>query len=300
MIRVTGRAKVNLHLSVLGRRPDGYHELQSVMQSISLADELTIEPAAHSQVSIRWAEGLAGPEPVQPDIVERTVAAARLPGPVRPSITVIKRIPIGAGLGGASADAAAALLGLQLLHGDDPLVPLQIDMLARKLGADVSFCLSGGLALAGGIGDELTALSCPVNLSWVVGICDFALSTVRVYSRFDEMAGSRRSAGTAIARGSQQGLIEALRQGDLEGVAGNLSNDLEVAAFDLRPELEELKHTMLRSGALGSVMTGSGSAIIGLCRDQDHAAQVADKAGKAFARMEVASGTTVGAEITGN
>lgn len=297
MIRVLGRAKVNLRLSIIGRRPDGYHELQSVMQSISLADELTIEPASHSQVTIRWAEGLGGPMPVQPDIVERTVAAARLPGPARPSITVIKRIPIGAGLGGASADAAAALLGLQRFRGNDPPIPLQIDVLARKLGADVSFCLSGGVALARGIGDELTALECPKTLWWVVGICDFALSTVRVYTRFDEMLRSGGTPANTGGRDSQQTLHEALRQGDLEGVAGNLSNDLELAAFDLRPELQELKDTMLGCGALGAVMTGSGSSIIGLCRDRDHADRVAEEAGKAFARVEVASGAAVGAQI---
>lgn len=298
MIRTIGRAKVNLWLAVVGRRPDGYHDIESVMQSISLADELTVEPAEHSAVDIRWAEGLTGEVPPAPDIVQRTVAAARLQCSERPSITVEKRIPIGAGLGGASADAAAALVALQQLEGPECAGSLDIEELARRLGADVPFCLHGGVALATGIGDRLEPISTPATLWWAIGIPDAVLSTVKVYQHYDELVplGGRPS-GNGRPPGTTSALVNALTRGDIEGVAANLSNDLEIAAFDLMPRLRELKQAMAASGALGSIMTGSGSAIIGLCRDEAHARTVAEAARKHFPRVELARGTPAGAEL---
>ena len=293
MIRAVARAKVNLRLAVLGKRPDGYHDLETVMQSISLADELIFERADHSDVVITWAEGLEGPMPQHPDIVQRTMAAVRLPEHERVRIHVVKRIPIGAGLGGASADAAAALLGLEKLQGD-PLARLLTDQIAVELGADVPFCLKGGIARATGIGEKLEPLDCAIPLWWVIGISEAALPTVGVYRRFDELA---RSPSPCDERGSTAAMAEALAHGDVEAVASNLANDLEPAAFDLMPVLERLKGEMTRAGALGSVMTGSGSAIIGLCRSEDHAAEVAGRAEASFPRVEVASGTPAGAEI---
>ncbi|HEX2052222.1 MAG TPA: 4-(cytidine 5'-diphospho)-2-C-methyl-D-erythritol kinase, partial [Actinomycetota bacterium] len=242
MIRILARAKVNLWLAIVGRRRDGYHELETVMQSVSLADELIITPAEHSEVLLRWAPGLEGPVPQAPDIVERTVAAARLKCSERPSISVTKRIPVGAGLGGASADAAAALLGLARLEGPECEGAMDVDALAQKLGADVPFCLRGGTALATGIGEVLQPLPCPVPLWWVVGIPRVALATVKVYQRYDEIVppGGRPSRD-GNAGPSSGDLALALAAGDPEGVAANLSNDLEVAAFDLMPGLAELK-----------------------------------------------------------
>lgn len=291
-MKVIGRAKVNLRLSVIGRRPDGYHELQSVMQTISLADDLVIEPAAHSEVVIHWEEGLEGPIPAQPDIVERTMAAVRPPGPERFRITVLKRIPVGAGLGGASADAAAALLGLERLQSMDPLASLKTQQIAAKLGADVPFCLQGGVALATGVGENLEKLTCLGPLWWVIGISQAELSTVRVYRRHDEIVQS-----VPHRTGTADGLIRGLEQGDLAAVAANLSNDLELAAFDLMPELGMLKERMRECGALGSIMTGSGSAIIGLCGDAAHAKLVAQSAAAHFPRVAVAAGTPIGAEV---
>lgn len=298
MIRTIGRAKVNLWLAVVGRRPDGYHELETVMQSISLADHLAITPGERSQVTIRWAQGLDGPVPDPPDIVERTLAAARLQCAARPSIEVEKQIPVGAGLGGASADAAAALVGLAHLEGEECAGSVDIDLLARQLGADVTFCLHGGVAMATGIGDRLSPIASPATLWWVVGISDAMLPTVKVYQRYDELVpqGGRPSENGRRA-GPATALVNALAEGNLAAVAQNLSNDLELAAFDLMPELAQLKQAMADAGALGAIMTGSGSAIIGLCRDEDHAKQVASRVTGNFSRVEVASGTPAGAEV---
>ncbi|MEX0789740.1 MAG: 4-(cytidine 5'-diphospho)-2-C-methyl-D-erythritol kinase, partial [Actinomycetota bacterium] len=262
------------------------------------ADTLTIEPAEHSEVTIHWAGGLDGPIPVPPDIVQRTVAAARLKCSERPSITVEKRIPVGAGLGGASADAAAALVGLTRLEGPECAGSLDVDTLARKLGADVPFCLKGGVALATGVGDRLSPLTTPATLWWVIGISRDALSTVKVYQHYDEMVPTGgRPSGNGQPAGSAAALANALSSGDVDAVAANLANDLEISAFDLMPELRELKRAMSSAGALGAIMTGSGSAIIGLCRDEAHAKQVAAAAAASFLRVEVASGTPSGAEL---
>lgn len=291
-MKVTARAKVNLRLSILGRRPDGYHNLESVMQSISLADDLELEPAEHSEVVICWADDLEGPIPAQPDIVERTMAAVRPPGPERFKISVNKRIPVGAGLGGASADAAAALLGLERIQGSDPLAPLKTESVAAKLGADVPFCLKGGVALARGIGDQLETVKCTRPLWWVVGVSQAELATVAVYRRYDELV-----KGDPERVGTTEDLLEALEKGDLQATAANLSNDLEIAAFDLMPSLQDLKRQMLQCGALGSIMTGSGSAIIGLCQDGADAREVALRAERFFPRVVIAAGTPMGAEV---
>ena len=300
MIKAIGRGKVNLWLAIVGRRADGYHDLETVMQSISLADELTILPADHSRVSISWADGLEGPVPAAPDIVERTVAAARLKCPARPAITVTKRIPVGAGLGGASADAAAALIGLARMEGPGCAGSIPVEVLARQLGADVPFCLRGGVAVATGIGERLQAVPCPVTLWWVIGISDDVLPTVKVYQRYDELVpqGARPS-GDGRPAGSTGALVSALGSGDLHGVAANLANDLEVAAFDMMPRLATLKQAMLDRGALGSIMTGSGSAIIGLCRNEGHALEVAGRAEEVFSRVEVVHGRDWGADLLG-
>lgn len=294
-MKVVGRAKLNLRLSVLGRRPDGYHDLETVMQSISLADDLVLEPAAHSEVVIVWDHGLGGPVPAQPDIVERTMAAVRPPGPERWRITVVKRIPVGAGLGGASADAAAALVGLQAIRQPDPQARLRTEQVAANLGADVPFCLVGGVALATGIGDRLEGLDCPRPLWWVIGIPETGLPTVQVYRRYDDLCPIPPD-----RVGSTRALVGALASGDLAEIAQNLSNDLEIAAFDLMPELAGLKQRILECGALGSLMTGSGSAIIGLCEDEDHSRLVADRAAGFFPRVVVAAGTPVGAQVGEN
>ncbi|MEX2586892.1 MAG: 4-(cytidine 5'-diphospho)-2-C-methyl-D-erythritol kinase [Actinomycetota bacterium] len=316
MITALARAKINPYLSVRGRRPDGYHELETIMQSISLADELTVTAADRSRINIFWAPGLEGEIPDQPDIVERTVVVSRFEGDNRPVIDLEKKIPIGAGLGGASADAAAALLALQQLQDRSVANPLDIDRLARQLGADVPFCLLGGTALATGIGDELEPMECAGPLWWAIGVSDVLLKTPEVYKRFDEMVpaghvpsgngsrgGATASFDAALRSASRGGsgavavLSEALRSGDVEAVALNLSNELEVAAFDLVPALRDRKSEMIRAGALGAVMTGSGSAIAGLCRDEAHAREVAAAAQPGFARVEVVHSTEVGAEV---
>jgi 4-diphosphocytidyl-2-C-methyl-D-erythritol kinase len=289
-MRMQARAKVNLALRVHGVRPDGFHQVETVLQSITLQDEIFMERAETTSVSLEWAPGLAGTLPERPDIVERTIRTARRYVADLPTATVriVKGIPIGAGLGGASADAAAVILGLVTLHGRDLPTGLTRDI-ASAVGVDVPFCLIGGTARGAGAGNQLEPLPDPGTLWWVLGIPTTPLSTGAVYRRFDEVG---------IPRGGNiEELIAALSAGDLEGIGATLVNDLEPAAFELLPELPGLKRAMRDAGAIGSVMTGSGSTILGLCRDRSHARAVATKARQAFPRVEVVTTARSGIEM---
>ncbi len=264
--------------------------METVLQSITLHDEVLVERSRRPGSIIEWAPGLTGALPGRPDIVETTLALARELVPELPTaeVRVIKRIPPGAGLGGGSADAAAALLGAVALHGRSLPEPV-VEEIARKAGVDVPFCLRGGTALGTGLGDEIRALPCARTLWWVIGIPGTPLSTPAVYGRYDRLP--------APARGEIEEVVDGLVTGSLGQVAGGMFNHLEPAAFDLLPELAGMKEAMLGAGAIGSVMTGSGSAIIGLCRDSSHARSVAAEARKIFPRVEVSASARAGNEM---
>lgn len=292
-LRVLGRAKVNLALCVRERRQDGYHELETVMQTVDLADELSMQAAPSTSVSIAWAAGLAGALPASPDLVERALSLVRdAAGRGEAAVRVVKRIPMGAGLGGGSADAAAALVGMQALLGEGLRAGIAAEI-ALRLGSDVPFAMRGGTAVARGRGEALTPVGTGRDLWWVLGIPPFRLGTAEVYRRYDEIAGHRAPAGEPET-GS---LVAALESEDPGEVARWLSNDLEVAAFDLAPSLSGLKEAVARAGALGAVMSGSGSAIAGLCRDRSHAAEVAQAIAPSFDRVETVGSTRRGAEV---
>lgn len=289
-VGVLARAKVNLFLSVVGRRPDGYHEVETVMQSVDLFDEVDVGRAEVTTVSIKWAPGLSGPVPAAPDLVEKAlgVFAEATGREAEAEVRVVKQIPIGAGLGGGSADAAAALLGINELL-DRPASLPELEEMCARVGSDVPFALRGGVALATGRGEMLSPLSCPACLWWVLAMPEAGLSTASVYRRRDELPPAPRG------RDSQE-LTDALGAGDLRGVGASLHNDLEEAAFSLDPSLASRKRALLDAGALGAVMTGSGSAVAALCRDESHAREVARRVAPEFARVEVAPGAARGAE----
>jgi 4-diphosphocytidyl-2-C-methyl-D-erythritol kinase len=290
IIGIVARAKVNLSLHIKGVGSSGYHEVETVLQSITLHDELFIQPSRATRVHVEWATGVAGSLPGQPDIVEKTIGIAQeiLEGLPNVSVRIVKKIPIGAGLGGASADAAATIRGLLALNRRTA-PPGVIADIASRIGVDVAFCLAGGTALGTGRGDVLRNLPYAGTLWWVVGVPSSPLETRAVYKHFDEIGAT----GTNTA----ENLVAALASGDLGDIATALVNDLETAAFDLLPELDGLKREMVQAGALGSVMTGSGSAIIGLCRDSSHARAVAQGVRRSFSRVEIVSSARTGSEM---
>jgi 4-diphosphocytidyl-2-C-methyl-D-erythritol kinase len=284
VVRLRTNAKTNLLLRVLGRRSDGYHEIETVFHTLGLSDSVTIAPATSGEIEVHMhSETEMGGLPLATDNLVHAAARAlwdRGGGSQGATIEIVKRIPIGAGLGGGSGNAAAALRCLNEIWGLH-LPPEALANLGLGLGADVPYCLTGGTALAAGRGEVLTRIPAPATLWFVLGLSDEPLLTRAVYETFD----SERN--EADVRGAP--MVLALELGDVGAIANLLHNDLELPAFRLRPELAKLKGVMLEAGALGAVMSGSGPTMVGLARDQGHASAVAGAVERYFDRVTVAS-----------
>lgn len=242
-------AKINLTLDVGGVRPDGYHEIRSVMQTISLADELTLTMASGG-ISLTCS---------RPELAERGNLAyralellqGRLPGGVH--LHLIKRIPVAAGLGGGSSDAAAALRGASLLY-DLQLPPEEMFRLAASLGSDVPFFLTGGTALAEGRGELITALK-PLPTLWLVLVKPaFGVATREIYRHY-------RGGGSP---GSTDRLLEALAAGDRERVLDSMSNQLGECTVRLYPGVGRLLERLRKLGAEQALVSGSGPTVFGV------------------------------------
>ena len=281
--RLRTNAKVNLVLRVLGRRSDGYHEIETIFHSVGLADDLWIRATSSVGVELDMAlePGVRGPAPAPRDNLAARAAAelASFCGPrAGAEIRITKRIPMGAGMGGGSANAAGVLVALNRLWGLGR-TNRELAELAARLGSDVPYCVTGGTALATSRGEVLTPLLAPERLWFVLGLASEPLGTGAVYaatSRFDAVAG----AGPMVA---------ALGAGDPARVGALLHNGLEPAIFALRPELEDAKGAVLRAGALGACLSGSGPTVFGLARDEAHAGDLAARLEGVFSRVVVAS-----------
>lgn len=257
-------AKLNLTLDVLGRREDGYHDLKMVMQSITLADRLTLRPgrAPGIQVSSSFhflptgEKNLAGKAAV--------CFYQALGRPARDlDISITKRVPVCAGMAGGSSDAAAVLRALNRLEGD-PFSPEELAHVGEAVGSDVPYCVLGCTALAQGRGEVLTPLS-PLPHCWVVACKpDFPVSTPELFARIDSCRIRRRP--------DADGLMAALEQGDLMEVARRMYNVFE----DVLPERQlarvaDIKNTLIQQGALGANMSGTGPTAFGLFSSQSQA-----------------------------
>jgi 4-diphosphocytidyl-2-C-methyl-D-erythritol kinase len=273
-VRLRAFAKINFALDVLGLRVDGYHDISTVMQSISLADEVYIE---------RIAEGFEfdfEPEGVEIGPPERNTAYVawkslqRLTGlalPVRVSLR--KWIPVGAGLGGGSADAAAVLVGLNELFG----LGLGTDGLravGARVGADVPFCISGGTALGEGVGEKLTQLPGPPAQHLVLAKPHRSADTGEIYRAHD--------ATGAKSVLCVEPVVSALRSRNLRDLAAAVGNDLVSVTSDLVPEVMALQRDLLARGALGATMSGSGTAVYGIFDDEGLAARAVSAVDASF------------------
>lgn len=263
-------AKINLSLDILARREDGYHELQSVVHCIGLFDTISLDMTGSAGLSFRCSDpNLGGDDNLCLQAARAWFQAAKslegkrsyFPG-VR--ITLDKKIPVGAGLGGGSGNAAATLLALNE-YSDSPLPESQLHEIAATLGADVPLFLKGGCALLEGIGERLSTL--PALDGWVVLICpDQHASTPAVYGRFDEM--------NADSQRSTPAMLEAVRAGDLNLVGAHLKNDLQMAAQALSIDTQLPMKLLKEHGAIGACLSGSGAASFGLFASQNEAGAV--------------------------
>lgn len=248
-------AKVNLYLRILGKRADGYHQLETLLQTVELADQLVLtrRPAG---ISLQCDDPRLGTGADNLAYRAAALLARQLPGAVGVHIQLKKRVPWQAGLGGGSSDAGAVLLGLnRLWQLHWPLERLA--QLAAQLGSDVPFFLWGGLALATGRGEVVRPLPVRLSGSVFLVIPPFGLSTPAVY----QALAPSTSAGTGLPS-SLDSRVAALSDGT-SNLAALLQNDLEPAAFALRPELQQLKHSLLAHG-YPALLSGSGSCLFAL------------------------------------
>lgn len=252
-------AKINLALDILGKRPDGYHALCSVMQTVSLCD--TVELAEGGEGFTLSMAGFTPPEG-RKTLEQRAAEAffARL-GRAMPPLTVAitKRTPAYAGLGGGSANVAALLRILRDRYAPE-MEDTTLESIGAEVGSDMPFCLRGGTALAAGRGEILTDLP-PLPDCWIV-LCKppFPIPTPMLFARADSVAIRHRP--------DIPGMRKALENGDLEGVAGRLGNVFEEV---LPPEcgaVFAIRDALLAAGALGAGMSGSGPTVFGIFREE--------------------------------
>lgn len=262
-LRILSPAKVNLFLYVLGRRPDGYHDLFSLMCRIGLYDEILLNPTS-AEITLTCSD-LALPV----DDGNLALRAARrffetLGRRGGVAIHLTKRIPVAAGLGGGSSNAASVLLGLNHLHGA-PLSSDRLIAIGKSLGADVPFFLFQSPALASGIGDRLEAFAGIPPLAALVVSPTFAVSTRMVYQNLNLRLTNCKKRPTR-AHLKKSAFIPDL----------HLYNDLEAVTLAWHPELGAVKDLLTGQGALGSLMSGSGPSVFGLFPDMEAAHKAAD------------------------
>ena len=260
---VTAHAKLNLSLDVLGKNPDGYHDLRMVMQTVDFGDDLDVELRPDGQFTIDPGQSYL---PADGRNLAMKAAQLFLAGTgLGARIAVTKRIPVCAGMGGGSADAAAVLRALDQLTGRGMSVA-ELCALGLQVGSDVPFCVMEGAALAEDRGEKLTPLPGLPDCAIVICKPPFAISTPELFGRVD----GRRSR----LRPDTAGIVAAMGAGDLAGVARRMYNVFEDVLDRRQQEVFSIKSELTGLGALGAAMTGSGSAVFGLF-DSGETAQLA-------------------------
>lgn len=281
-LKIKAYAKINLTLDVLGKRADGYHELQTIMQTIDLADIITLRelnqgikivssslqiPTDEKNLAYQAAQLIKSRAGIEKGI----------------EIRIEKNIPVMAGLAGGSTDAAATLVGLNNLWELD-FSEAELWEMAARLGSDVAFCLNGGTCLAEGRGEILKPLNPPPPLWLVLVKPQIGVSTAQVYRSLSLDRIGRRP--------SQSAMIKALEDGDPRKIAENLVNVLETVTLEMHPSLAVIKEEMMSLGALGALMSGSGPSIFALTSAAEAAQAIAEKMEKSL--KEVFVTTTLG------
>ena len=251
-------AKLNLYLDITGVRADGYHLLDMVMQSVSLADKVTLSVYSGEGVTVSCDAPCipSGERNIAYKAAEGFLKAAGISAAV--DIKIEKNIPSGAGMGGGSADAAAVLAGLNRLSGY-PLGAAEMNALAVQIGADVPFCLTGGTKICCGIGEEISQAASVRDRYFAVVMPDFTCPTGEAYARYD---GSPLPSKNALEE-----FCGALPH----GFEGKMYNAFEALYADER--IERIKRTLLEHGAKGAMLTGSGAAVFGVFDAEEKAAQ---------------------------
>lgn len=265
LLKIEGKAKINLTLDILGKRPDGYHEVSMIMQSIALHDTLSLEKMREGiglKINVPWMKA------DESNLVWKAAALVQercgLKGGV--NIRLTKRIPVAAGLAGGSADAAAVLRGMDRLYGLG-LSDEELCALGAELGSDIPFCLMGGTMLSTGRGEVLRRLK-GMPTAWVVlAKPRVSVSTAWAYQNYDEQGAERHPDNVLV----EQKIIAQ----DLKEMAPLLCNVLESVTIKKYEVIERYKQLMLEKGALMSMMSGSGPTVFGLAAKKSEALRIA-------------------------
>jgi 4-diphosphocytidyl-2-C-methyl-D-erythritol kinase len=268
-IRVRAPGKINLFLEVRGRRPDGYHEIETVMAPVSLADDLLCRRSRELRVRGDLAD--LGEE----NLVVRAVRAAQNYCGTRRGMdaTLKKRIPVGAGLGGGSADAAAAIAAFDRVHRLG-LNPEDLSKIGASVGSDIPFFFCGTAALCTGRGEIVQPVRVAKRLHLALFYPGFPSPTARVYRLL--------KLGLTRSRVDVKSFLKLLAEGSIDGLGRALFNRLEEPAFRNLPRLRALKRALSRLGFRGVLMSGSGSSLFGLCRSREEARAGARRMSAAF------------------
>lgn len=276
-------AKINLYLEILGDRPDGYHELALVLQSIDLADKVDLRSGSTDKIRVRCDYPDVPQDKTNLAYQAAELMAAEFSNAFAQyggvEITIHKQIPVAAGLAGGSSNAAAVLVGLDLMWKLG-LTQSELEELAAQLGVDVPFCIAGGTAIGTGRGDQLSPLPSLDNLHVVVGkYRNLIVSTAWAYQTYRQQFGNSyianqqnlESRAAAVHSGP---MVKAITNQNGVQIGQLLHNDLERVVLPEYPQILQLRQTFQNTGVLGAMMSGSGSTVFALCESYNQAQQV--------------------------
>ena len=290
-ITLKSRAKINLSIDVLGKRQDGYHLVEMIMQTIDLYDLIEINEKDNDQITIKsnsdeiplYCNNLVYKEA---NFIKKTFNINK-----GVEIHIKKNIPVAAGMAGGSSNAAAALVGLNKLWNLN-LSTQQLEKIGVKLGADVPFCRNGGAVLASGIGEELTPIK-GLTKDVCILVCkpDLFVSTKEVYECIDSKDIDKRP--------NNKFLIECLKNEDTRQLAENMFNVLEGVTMDKHPVIQQIKDIMTNNRALGAMMSGSGPTVFGLYENREDAVKCKAILEKQFKQTFVVACEEKGVEVNG-
>ena len=290
-IELKSRAKINLSIDVLGKREDGYHLVEMIMQTIDLYDVIKIRELSSDDIIIK-----SNSKDIPLDdtnIVYKAINLLRDKFNINKGIEVFlqKNIPIAAGMAGGSSNAAAILVGLNKLWSLN-LSELDLQELGLNLGADVPFCISGKTALAKGIGEELTFVKgLPKDISILICKPEIFVSTKDVYEGLD--------LNNIQIRPNNEKLLEYLKEEDVSSLAKNMVNVLEGVTSNSYIEIKDIENTIMENGALGSMMSGSGPTVFGLYKNREDALSCKKKLLRKYKQVYIVNSSEKGVEIIG-
>ncbi|MFO0794108.1 MAG: 4-(cytidine 5'-diphospho)-2-C-methyl-D-erythritol kinase [Candidatus Brocadiaceae bacterium] len=267
-IKVAAPAKINLYLEILGKRPDGYHEIETVMQAVSLYDYISIEN--HNKDAIEFTCSNPKLTTGEDNLVVKATRLFQKESNIFRGVKIHldKNVPIGAGLGGGSSNAVATLLGLNKLwqvgYDENRLISL-----AGKLGSDTPFFVRGNTAMCKGRGEIITPYFSNVTYNFIIVYPRFEISTATVYKNFT-ISLTKNLKDVRL-------FLQSFDSGSPEKMGQCLFNRLEDVVFEIYPDIEKLKRILEGFGFCGVLLSGSGSALYGLCRGRDNAKEIEQK-----------------------